>query len=69
MGIALYVLFLDKQAAFDSVLKEHVIAGAYTAAGYLMGPICDQRGVEQGGVNSGDEFQLVNREEQCWPWP
>ena len=29
----------------------------------LMGPIHDQRGVEQGGVNSGDQFQLVNNSE------
>ena len=29
----------------------------------LMGPILDQRGVEQGGVTSGDQFQLVNNEE------
>ena len=88
LGIALWVIYLDKQAAFDSVLKEHVIAGAYAAAGHradasllymanrlthrrtflqfsttLMGPIFDQRGVEQGGVNSGDEFQLVNTHE------
>ena len=28
-----------------------------------MGPIHDQRGVEHGGVSSGDEFQLVNSEE------
>ena len=28
-----------------------------------MGPICDERGVEQGGVISSDQFQLVNREE------
>ena len=34
LGIALWVLLLDKQAAFDSVLKEHVIAGAYAAAGH-----------------------------------
>ena len=88
LGIALWVLLLDKQAAFDSVLKEHVIAGAYAAAGHkadasllylanrlssrrtylqfsstLMGPIHDGRGVEQGGVNSGDQFQVVNTEE------
>ena len=73
---------------FDSVLKEHIIAEAYTAAGHnadqtllymahrlssrrtflqfsttIMGPIHDQRGVEQGGVNSGDQFQLVNNQE------
>ena len=29
----------------------------------LMGPILDKRGVEQGGVNSGDQFQLVNNQE------
>ena len=88
LGIALWVLLLDKQAAFDSVLKEHVINGAYAAADHkadasllylanrlssrrtflqfsttLMGPIQDQRGVEQGGVNSGDQFQVVNTEE------
>ena len=88
LGIALWVLLLDKQSAFDSVLKEDILAAAYTAAGYqadqsllymanrlatrrtflqfsstLMGPIHDQRGVEQGGVNSGDQFQLVNNEE------
>ena len=88
LGITLWILFLDKQAAFDSVLKEHVIAGAYSASGHradasllylanrlssrltylqfsssLMGPIHDERGVEQGGVNSSDEFQLVNTEE------
>ena len=34
LGIALWVLFLDKQAAFDSVLKEQVIAGAYAASGH-----------------------------------
>ena len=70
------------------MLKEHVLAGAYSAAGHradasllylanrltsrrtylqfsstLMGPIHDQRGVEQGGVNSSDQFQLVNAEE------
>ena len=28
-----------------------------------MGPIHDGRGVEQGGVNSGDQFQVVNTEE------
>ena len=88
LGIALWVLLLDKQAAFDSVLKEHVIAGAYAANGHkadasllylanrlssrrtflqfsttLMGPIHDERGVEQGGVNSGAQFQVVNTEE------
>ena len=34
LGIALWVLLLDKQSAFDSVLKEHILAEAYTAAGY-----------------------------------
>ena len=88
LGIALWVLLLDKQSAFDSVLKEHVISEAYSAAGYqadqsllymanrlatrrtflqfsstLMGPILDRRGVEQGGVNSGNQFQLVNNRE------
>ena len=88
LGIALWVLLLDKQSAFDSVLKEHILAEAYIAAGYhadqsllymanrlatrrtflqfsstLMGPIHDKRGVEQGGVNSGDQFQLVNNQE------
>jgi hypothetical protein len=88
LGIALWVLLLDKQSAFDSVLKEHILSEAYTAAGYqadqsllymahrlanrrtflqfsstLMGPILDKRGVEQGGVNSGDQFQLVNNQE------
>ena len=88
LGIALWVLLLDKQSAFDSVLKEHILSEAYTAAGCnadqsllymanrlasrrtflqfsstLMGPILDQRGVEQGGVNSGDQFQLVNNKE------
>ena len=88
LGIALWVLLLDKKSAFDSVLKEHILSEAYTAAAYkadqsllymanrlatrrtfiqfsstLMGPILDQRGVEQGGVNSGDEFQLANNEE------
>ena len=88
LGVALWVLLLDKQSAFDSVLKEDILSEAYTAAGYqadksllylanrlasrrtflqfsstLMGPILDQRGVEQGGVNSGDEFQLVNNGE------
>ena len=88
LGIALWVLLLDKQSAFDSVLKEHIISEAYSAAGHhadqsllymanrlatrrtflefsstLMGPIHDQRGVEQGGVYSGDQFQLVNNEE------
>ena len=88
LGIALWVLLLDKQSAFDSVLKEHVISEAYSASGYqadqsllymanrlatrrtflqfsstLMGPIHDRRGVEQGGVNSGNHFQLVNNKE------
>ena len=88
LGIALWVLLLDKQSAFDSVLKEHILSEAYTAAGCqadqsllymsnrlatrrtflqfsstLMGPILDKRGVEQGGVTSGDQFQLVNNEE------
>jgi hypothetical protein len=88
LGITLWVLFLDKQAAFDSVLKEHDVAGAYAATGHeanasllylanrlssrrtylqfsstLMGPIHDQQGVEQSGVNSTNEFQLVNVEE------
>ena len=88
LGIALWVLLLDKQSAFDSVLKEHIISEAYCAAGHhadqsllymanrlasrrtylqfsstLMGPIHDQRGVEQGGVTSGDQFQLANNEE------
>ena len=76
LGIALWVLLLDKQSAFNSVLKEHILNEAYVAAGHhadqsllymanrlatrrtflqfsstLMGPILDQRGVEQGGVN------------------
>ena len=88
VGITLWVLLLDKKAAFDTVLKEHVITSAYSAADYradqsllyianrlvsrrtflqssssLMGPINDQVGVEQGGVSSGDLFQLVNGEE------
>ena len=88
LGIALWVLLLDKQSAFDSVLKEHILAEAYNAAGHhadqsllymanrlatrrtflqfsstLMGPIYDQRGVEQGGVSSGDQFQLANNQE------
>ena len=88
LGISLYVLFLDKQSAFDSVLKEHILSEAFSAAGHhadqsllymanrlstrrtylqfsstLMGPIHDQRGVEQGGVYSGDQFQLANNEE------
>ena len=88
LDIPLWVLFLDKQAALDMVLKEHVISGAYAAAGFradqsllymanrlssrqtflqfsstLMGPIHDERGVEQGGISSGDQFQLVNGEE------
>ena len=88
LGITFWVLFLDKQAAFDMVLKEHVITGAYAAAGHradqsllylanrlssrrtylqfsstLMGPIHDERGVEQGGISSGDQFQLVNADE------
>ena len=85
LGIPLYVLLLDKQAAFDSVLKEHVISAAFSAASgqgdqsllYMatrltsrvtyvehgkitMFPICDTVGVEQGGVSSSDQFQLVN---------
>ena len=28
-----------------------------------MGPIHDRRGVEQGGVNSGEQFQVFNTEE------
>ena len=88
LGISLWVLLLDKQSAFDSVLKEDIISEAYTAAGYqadqsllymahglssrrtflqysptIMGPIYDQRGVEQGGVSSGGQFQLVNNKE------
>ena len=88
LGIAVWVLLLDKQSAFDSVLKEHILSEAYSAAGYqadqsllymanrlntrrtflqfsstLMGPIHDKRGVEQGGVYSGDQFQLVNNKE------
>ena len=88
LGIALWVLLLDKQSAFDSVLKEHVISEAFSAAGNqadqsllymanrlstrrtflqfsstLMGPILDRRGVEQGGVNSGNQFRLVNNNE------
>ena len=88
LGFTLWVLFLDKQAAFDMVLKENVITGAYAAAGHradqsllymanrlssrrtflqfsstLVGPINDEKGVEQGGISSGDQFQLVNGEE------
>ena len=88
LGITLWVLFLDKHSAFDMVLKEHVVSGAFAAAEYqadqsllymanrpssrrtflqfsnkLMGSIHDQRGVEQGGISSGDQFQLVNAEE------
>ena len=88
LGITLWVLLLDKRAAFDSVLKEHVITSAYSASGHrgdqsllymanrltsrrtflqysssLIGPIDDQVGVEQGGVSSGEQFQLVNGEE------
>ena len=88
LGIPLYVLLLDKQAAFDSVLKEHVLSAAFSAAGnhgdqsllymatrlasrltyveqgkVIMGPIHDTAGVEQGGVSSSDQFQLVNGEE------
>ena len=86
--VALWVLLLDKKSAFDSVLKEHILSEAYTAAAFkadqsllylanrlatrrtyiqysftLIGPILDQRGIEQGGVNSGDEFQLANNQE------
>ena len=86
--IPLWVLFLDKKAAFDSVLKEHVINAAFASNGHqsdpsisylasrlasrhtylehnkvLMGPIKDQRGVEQGGISSSDQFQLVNNAE------
>ena len=32
LGITLWVLLLDKQAAFDSVLKEHVLTAAHAAA-------------------------------------
>ena len=88
LGISLWVLLLDKQSAFDSVLKEDIITEAFKAAGHqadhsilymanrlasrrtflqfssaLMGPIHDERGVEQGGVISGDQFQLVNNRE------
>ena len=88
LGIPLYILLLDKQAAFDSVLKEHVLTAAFSAAGsngdqsllymatrlasrltyveqgkVIMGPIHDTAGVEQGGVSSSDQFQLVNGEE------
>ena len=34
LGIALWVLLLYKQSAFASVLKEHIITEAYTAAGH-----------------------------------
>ena len=34
LGIALWVLLLDKQSAFDSVLKEHILSEAYSAAGH-----------------------------------
>ena len=34
LGISLWVLLLDKQSAFNSVLKEHIISEAYTAAGH-----------------------------------
>ena len=34
LGIALWVLLLDKQSAFDSVLKEHILSEAYTAANH-----------------------------------
>ena len=85
LNIPLYVLLLDKQAAFDSVLKEHVIFSAFSAAGsgdqsllymanrltsrltyvehnkVMMGPIHDTVGVEQGGVSSSDQFQLVTQ--------
>ena len=85
LRIPLYVLLLDKQAAFDSVLKEHVISAAFSAATshgdqsllymatrltsrlaymeqgkIILGPIHDTVGVEQGGVSSSDQFQLVN---------
>lgn len=88
LGTALWVLLLDKQSAFDSVFKEHIISEAYAAGGHradqsllymanrlasrrtflqysstIMGPIQDRRGVEQGGVTSSDQFQLVNNEE------
>jgi hypothetical protein len=88
LAIPLYILLLDKQAAFDSVLKEHVITSAFSAASshgdqsllymatrlssrltyveqgkVIMGPIHDTAGVEQGGVSSSDQFQLVNGEE------
>ena len=67
LGIPLYILLLDKQAAFDSVLKEHVITKAFSAARIqgkvIMGPIHDTVGVEQGGISSSDQFQLVNGDE------
>ena len=67
LGIPLYILLLDKQAAFDSVLKEHVITTAFSAARIqgkvIMGPIHDTVGIEQGGISSSDQFQLVNGDE------
>ena len=32
LGINLWVLLLDKKAAFDSILKEHVMCAAFSAA-------------------------------------
>jgi hypothetical protein len=32
LGIALWVLLLDKKSAFDSILKEHVVCAAFAAA-------------------------------------
>ena len=79
-----FQVYLDKEAAFDSAHKEHIIRRVFQAAGecpsqlvlylanrlssrstYLsvqgvvLGPIFDDRGVEQGGIPSSRLFQLV----------
>ena len=83
----LWAILLNKEATFDSALKEHIIPAAcnamatgssvvdqslvgllnrlsnrFTYLQYdkdLMGPIKDEAGVEQGGIPSGEEFQLM----------
>ena len=88
LKIPIVAAFLDKKAAFDSVLKEHVVREVFKAAEHLptqsilymarrlesrrtflqyqhslMGPIDDDRGVEQGGIKSNRQFQLVSDNE------
>jgi hypothetical protein len=91
LKLPLYVLYLDAKSAFDLILRELCIRGAYLAAikngetpgqeilylnnrleyrltfaeynKVIMGPISDHLGVEQGGFNSGNEYNLANSPE------